>query len=66
MDSWKTGEISAIIKKDVEDRQETIDQWAWWVLYGRFMESLIREEITQHMRGNKLFSTFQYEFIDRR
>ena len=30
------------------------------------MESLIREEIIQHMRDNKLFSTFQYGFIDRR
>ena len=32
----------------------------------KLLESLVREEIMSHMRSNKLFSPYQYGFIDKR
>ena len=32
----------------------------------KLLESLVREEIISHMRSNKLFSPYQYGFIDKR
>ena len=43
-------------------------QWiiASQVLSAKLLESLVREETISHMRSNKLFSPYQYGFIDKR
>ena len=63
---WKIGEISAIFKKGNRGSPMNYRPVSLTSIVCKLLESLVREEIISHMRSNKLFSPYQYGFIDKR
>ena len=65
-EEWKIGEISAIFKKGNRRSPMNYRPVSLTSIVCKLLESLVREEIISHMRSNKLFSSYQYGFIDKR
>ena len=65
-EEWNIGEISAIFKKGDRRSPMNYRPVSLTSIVCKFLESLVREEIISHMRSNKLFSPYQYSFIDKR
>ena len=65
-EEWKIGEISAIFKKGNRRSPMNYRPISLTSIVCKILESLVREEIISHMRSNKLFSPYQYGFIDKR
>ena len=65
-EEWKIGEISAIFKKGNRRSPMNYRPVSLTSIVCKLLESLVREEIISHMRSNKLFSPYQYGFIDKR
>ena len=65
-EEWKIGEISAIFKKGNRRSPMNYRPVSLTSIVCKRLESLVREEIISHMRSNKLFSPYQYGFIDKR
>ena len=65
-EEWKIGEISAIFKKGNRRSPMNYRPVSLTSIVCKLLESLVREEIISHMRSNKLFSPYQYSFIDKR
>ena len=65
-EEWKIGEISAIFKKGNRRSPMNYRPVSLTSTVCKLLESLVREEIISHMRSNKLFSPYQYGFIDKR
>ena len=63
---WTKGEITAIHKKGSRRSAGNYRPVSLTCITCKIMESLIRETIIDHMRNNKLFSKYQYGFINRR
>ena len=65
-EEWKIGEILAIFKKGNRRSPMNYRPVSLTSIVCKLLESLVREEIILHMRSNKLFSPYQYGFIDKR
>ena len=65
-EEWKLGEISAMFKKCNRRSPMNYRPVSLISIVCKLLESLVREEIISHMRSNKLFSPYQYGFIDKR
>ena len=65
-EEWKIGEISAIFKMGNRRSPMNYRPVSLTSIVCKLLESLVREEIISHIRSNKLFSPYQYGFIDKR
>ena len=65
-EEWKIGEIPAIFKKGNQRSPMNYRPVSLTSIVYKLLESLVREEMISHMRSNKLFSPYQYGFIDKR
>ena len=63
---WKTANVSAIFKKGDKSNANNYRPISLTSILCRTMESLIREEVIEHMKKNNLFSSKQYGFITGR
>ena len=63
---WKKGEITAIHKKGNRRTAGNYRPVSLTCILCKIMEALVREDIITHMRENKLFSKYQYGFINKR
>ena len=63
---WKQGEITAIHKKGNMRTAGNYRPVSLTCILYKIMEALVREDIITHMRENKLFSKYQYGFINKR
>ena len=63
---WKTANVSAIFKKGDKSNANNYRPISLTSVLCRIMESLVREEIIEHMKENNLFSSKQYGFITGR
>ena len=63
---WRKGEITAIHKKGNRRTAGNYRPVSLTCILCKIMEALVREDIITHMRDNKLFSKYQYGFINKR
>ena len=63
---WRKGEITAIHKKGNRRTAGNYRPVSLTCILCKIMEALVREDIITHMRDNKLFSKYQYCFINKR
>ena len=64
--SWKTANVSAIFKKGDNTNANNYRPISLTSIICRIMESIIREEVIEHMKKHNLFSDKQYGFISGR
>ncbi len=65
-EDWKIAHITAIFKKDNKCEPGNYRPVSLTSVFCKIMESLLREEIIEHMKKNKLFSKRQFGFISGR
>ena len=65
-EEWKHANISALFKKGDKRSPGNYRPVSLTCVICKIMEKLIREQIVNHMKGNKLFSNKQYGFIEGR
>ena len=60
---WKCANITAFFKKGDKKYAENYRPVSLTSVVCKLLETIIRENIVEHMRSNKLFSDKQYSFI---
>ena len=65
-DDWKIANVTAIFKKGNRSEPGNYRPVSLTSVLCKVMETLLREEIMQHMKENKLFSNKQFGFISGR